>query len=46
LSKLRHARFHIQEREMAFATGRFVRYAYFRSRLRGGRRGRYGAYEL
>ncbi len=28
-SKLRHARFHIQEREMAFATGRFVRYGYF-----------------
>src|ERR1700730_16821768 len=28
-SKLRHARFHIQEREMAFATGRFVRYPYF-----------------
>jgi glyoxylase-like metal-dependent hydrolase (beta-lactamase superfamily II) len=28
-SKLSHARFHIQEREMAFATGRFVRYPYF-----------------
>jgi glyoxylase-like metal-dependent hydrolase (beta-lactamase superfamily II) len=27
--KLPHARFHIQEREMAFATGRFVRYPYF-----------------
>src|SRR6185437_14656367 len=28
-SKLPRARFHIQEREMAFATGRFVRYGYF-----------------
>ena len=28
-SKLPRARFHLQEREMAFATGRFVRYGYF-----------------
>jgi glyoxylase-like metal-dependent hydrolase (beta-lactamase superfamily II) len=27
--KLPHARFHLQERELAFATGRHVRYAYF-----------------
>jgi glyoxylase-like metal-dependent hydrolase (beta-lactamase superfamily II) len=28
-STLRHARFHLQEREMAFATGRYVRHGYF-----------------
>ena len=27
--KLPHARFHLQERELAFATGRYVRYPYF-----------------
>jgi glyoxylase-like metal-dependent hydrolase (beta-lactamase superfamily II) len=27
--KLPHARFHLQERELAFATGRHVRYSYF-----------------
>lgn len=28
--KLPHARFHLQEREIAFATGRYLRYPYFR----------------